>query len=50
MVITVTLNPAIDKTVTIEAFAVNQVNRIYATRLDAGGKGINVSKVIKNLR
>ncbi len=49
MVITVTLNPAIDKTVTIEAFAVNQVNRIYATRLDAGGKGINVSKVIKNL-
>ena len=44
-----TLNPALDKTVTIPAFAVGGVNRIERMRLDPGGKGINVSKVIAAL-
>lgn len=47
--ITVTLNPAIDKTVEIHDFKIGSVNRISSIRIDAGGKGINVSKVIQYL-
>lgn len=48
MIITVTMNPAIDKTVQISSDLVEGgLNRICNTILDAGGKGINVSKTIK---
>ena len=49
MIYTVTLNPALDKTVEIPNFTVGNVNRITALRTDPGGKGINVSKVIDKL-
>lgn len=49
MITTITLNPAVDKTIEINNFKIGTVNRVGSIRLDAGGKGINVSKVIKNL-
>lgn len=48
MVITVTLNPAMDKTVTLAGLNVGSVNKATNIRQDIGGKGINVSKVLKN--
>ena len=49
MIITVTMNPAIDKTVDIQSFIHGGLNRITRTCQDAGGKGINVSKTIRHL-
>ena len=49
MIITVTMNPAIDKTVEVENFRPCELNRIRRVEYDAGGKGINVSKTIHAL-
>lgn len=46
MIITVTMNPAVDKTVEIEKLCPNDLNRISKAGSDAGGKGINVSKTL----
>ena len=43
MIVTVTMNPAIDKTVDVENFEAGGLNRIKRVVSDAGGKGINVS-------
>lgn len=49
MIVTVTMNPAIDKTVDVETFVHGGLNRVRRIIVDAGGKGINVSKTIKAL-
>lgn len=43
------MNPAIDKTVDIDDLQVGGLNRLTNVISDAGGKGINVSKTIKEL-
>ncbi len=47
-IITVTLNPCIDKTIIVNGFTEGSLNRAERVRTDAGGKGINVAKVLKN--
>lgn len=42
-VVTVTLNPAIDQTLTIPNFAAGQVNRVDQSQAHPGGKGVNVA-------
>ena len=49
MITTVTLNPAIDKTIVLEHFEYGSVNRAQSVREDMGGKGINVAKVLNSL-
>lgn len=49
MIITVCMNPAIDKTVEIDQLVAGGLNRIQKVEYDAGGKGINVSKTIHEL-
>ncbi|MGY2046871.1 1-phosphofructokinase [Methylobacterium sp. JK268] len=43
MIATLTLNPAIDLTVTLDALVPGTVHRARAVRADAGGKGVNVA-------
>ena len=43
MIATVTLNPSLDKTVTVEELVIDEANRWTSLRRDPGGKGINVS-------
>ena len=49
MIITVTMNPAIDRTLEIDSLVRGGLNRIGRVEYDAGGKGINVSRTIKEL-
>lgn len=49
MIVTVTMNPAIDKTIEINSLVHGGLNRIQRVEYDVGGKGINVSKTIREL-
>jgi len=49
MIITVTLNPAVDQTLVLEQFVPGDTNRVRESRIDPGGKGINVSRVLREL-
>lgn len=49
MIITVTLNPAIDQTLVLSKFVAGDTLRVKSSRFDPGGKGINVSRVVKEL-
>lgn len=49
MIATLTLNPCIDRTVTVDSFHYGETNRADKVQTDICGKGINVSGVLKNL-
>lgn len=49
MIYTVTFNPSLDYIVTVPHFTCGRVNRTSEERIFPGGKGINVSIVLKNL-
>ena len=49
MIYTVTFNPALDYVVRMEHFSFWHVNRTRSEEIQFGGKGINVSNVLKNL-
>ncbi len=49
MIVTVTLNPAIDQTLVLDHMEVGEANRVLESRMDPGGKGINVSRVLREL-
>lgn len=49
MIYTVTFNPSIDYVMFTEKFELSGLNRAIATYKFAGGKGINVSRVLKTL-
>lgn len=47
MILTVTLNPAVDKTYTAGELITGHVNRMRSAMSLAGGKGVNVTKVLR---
>lgn len=49
MIYTVTFNPSIDYVMFTNQFEVGELNRAHETNKFAGGKGINVSRVLKTL-
>ncbi|HET7475387.1 MAG TPA: 1-phosphofructokinase [Dermatophilaceae bacterium] len=46
MIVTLTPNPSIDRTVSITSLEHGEVHRATASRIDPGGKGINVSRAL----
>ena len=49
MIYTVTFNPSLDYTVTVDDFLLGKTNRTASEQMTPGGKGINVSAVLRNL-
>lgn len=49
MVYTVTFNPSLDYIISVDGFQLGKTNRTVKEQMLPGGKGINVSTVLKNL-
>lgn len=49
MIVTITMNPAVDISYPLTEFKVDTVNRCDIARKTAGGKGLNVSRVLHQL-
>jgi 1-phosphofructokinase family hexose kinase len=49
VIYTLTLNPALDRELTVDSIAFDSVLRAKASRVDYGGKGFNVSRMLRSL-
>ena len=50
MIVTITLNPAIDRTLIVdEAIEFGAINSVVQSYVEVGGRGINVSRAIRAL-
>lgn len=49
MIYTVTFNPALDYVISVDHFQTGKVNKVYEEHMVFGGKGINVSFILKEL-
>ncbi len=49
MIYTVTLNPALDKEYQVPKLIIDEIMRMNHLRIDFGGKGFNVSRMLKSL-
>lgn len=49
MITALSLNPSIDRTLTVPKFTYGGLNRVSSEKQDAGGKGVNVSLVLRAL-
>src|SRR5690625_2721072 len=49
MILTVTLNTSVDISYTMDKLSLDMVNRVADVSKTAGGKGLNVSRVIQQL-
>lgn len=48
MIATVTLNPSIDRQLVLNSLEIGEVNRAKLDQIHPGGKGVNVSRALKN--
>ena len=49
MILTITMNPSIDISYPLDDFKLDTVNRVKNVRKTAGGKGLNVTRILKQL-
>lgn len=49
MILTITLNPSVDISYTLDSLAIDTTNRVDEPPKTAGGKGLNVARVLKQL-
>lgn len=49
MILSVTLNPCVDKTLFVEGLRPHDTNRVVRVETDAGGKGVNLSRIVTEL-
>lgn len=49
MILTVTMNPSVDISYPLSTFKLNDINRVQQVSKTAGGKGLNVTRVIHQL-
>src|SRR5699024_6551196 len=49
LILTITLNPSVDIGYALDTFQIDQVNRVEDISKTAGGKGLNVARVLRQL-